>query len=68
MSLKLKLKPYIAMMAAPFSCHSTTQELSRHTECTAVHFFVNYIKSYGNYIVDADGNRSNAESFLESFA
>ena len=23
---------------------------------SAIHFFVNYEKSYGNYVVDADGN------------
>jgi 4-aminobutyrate aminotransferase-like enzyme len=26
-------------------------------ECSAVSFFVDYEESYGNYIVDADGNR-----------
>lgn len=26
-------------------------------ECSATHFFVDYEKSYGNYVVDADGNR-----------
>lgn len=31
--------------------------LGKVTECSAVHFFIDYEKSFGNYIVDADGNR-----------
>ena len=33
------------------------KELSTVQECSAVSFFANYEKSYGNYIVDADDNR-----------
>ena len=33
------------------------EQLSKHQECSATQFFANYTKSYGNYIVDADGNR-----------
>jgi len=33
------------------------KELSQIQECSATHFFLDYEKSYGNYLVDADGNR-----------
>lgn len=33
------------------------EELRKVQECSAVHFFVDYETSFGNYIVDADGNR-----------
>jgi hypothetical protein len=33
------------------------KELVKVQECSAVAFFVDYEESYGNYIVDADGNR-----------
>jgi len=33
------------------------KELSESSECGAVHFMADYRNSYGNYVVDADGNR-----------
>jgi len=33
------------------------KKLSEVQECSAVAFFVDYKRSFGNYIVDADGNR-----------
>lgn len=33
------------------------EELGEVQECSAVHFFADYEASFGNYIVDADGNR-----------
>eukprot|EP00605_Chrysophyceae_sp_TOSAG23-4_P000652 GSChrysophyteH1.ASY1.ANO1.734.1 assembled CDS len=33
------------------------QELGERNECNAVVFFADYDRSYGNFIVDADGNR-----------
>ena len=32
-------------------------ELMAVQECSSVHFFCDYSSSYGNYVVDADGNR-----------
>mmetsp|Transcript_18887 Transcript_18887/g.34995 ORF Transcript_18887/g.34995 Transcript_18887/m.34995 type:complete len:569 (+) Transcript_18887:79-1785(+) len=33
------------------------KELAAVQECSSVHFFCDYSSSYGNYVVDADGNR-----------
>ncbi|GMI02439.1 hypothetical protein TrLO_g26 [Triparma laevis f. longispina] len=33
------------------------EELNNVQECSSVHFFCDYNSSYGNYVVDADGNR-----------
>ena len=32
------------------------KDLDKRSECGAVHFFVDYEKSKGNFIVDVDGN------------
>ena len=40
---------------SPLTSHRC--QLSKIQECSATHFFLDYEKSYGNYLVDADGNR-----------